>query len=70
MALYGRRAFQRGGGAKGAPSLRGAPKFAKKIFGTFSDINNGMRKNFLNLNFTDIGQKKGFYPCFTRNLFN
>ena len=32
------------------------------------DINNGMRKNFLNPNFTFIDREKGFDPCCNRNL--
>ena len=24
---------------------------------------------FIDLNFTDIGPKKGFHPCFNRNLY-
>ena len=62
------RAYQRGGGGGGgqkgqfAPDSRvkWAPKFGKIKFGTFFDINNGLRKDFLNLNFADIGPKKGF----------
>jgi hypothetical protein len=30
---------------------------------SFFDIKNGVRKNFLNLNFADFGPKEGFYPC-------
>ena len=65
------RAYQRGrGGQRGqfapGPSVRGAPKFGKKKFGTFFDINNGLRKNFLNLNFADIGPIKGLTNVLTR----
>jgi hypothetical protein len=45
-----------------------APKFGKKLkkFGTFFDISNGVRKNFVNLNLADIGAKKGFKHVLTR----
>jgi hypothetical protein len=49
---------QRGQFAPG-PQCKGTPQILKrkKKFGTFFDINIGLRKNFLNLNFADIGPK-------------
>ena len=47
------------------PSVRGSPNLENKkiIIWNVFEIINGLRKNFLNLNFADIGSKKGFYQC-------
>ena len=70
-----RRAFQRGGGQRGqfapGPQFKGGggPNFQnKKNFRTFFDKNNGLKKHFLNPNFTYIDLKKGFNSCCNRNL--
>jgi hypothetical protein len=51
---------QRGQFAPGLQCKGGSQIWGKKKIGTFFDINIGLRKNFLNLNFADIGPKKGF----------
>jgi hypothetical protein len=54
-----------GGGAtlKGPNCKRGATKgVIKKIFGTFFYINNGMRKNFVNINLTGVCPENIFCP--------
>jgi hypothetical protein len=37
-----------------------APKYGEKKIGTFFDICNGVRTNYLNLNLADTDAKKGF----------
>jgi hypothetical protein len=58
------------GGAEGgnlprAPSVRGAPKFGKKMI--WNDISIGFRKNFLNLSLQVLVQKR-FWQCNLRRI--
>jgi hypothetical protein len=55
----------RGGGAAEGAIFPGPQNLENK---KNIDISNGLRKNFLNLNFANIGPKKGFYQCNLRRI--